>query len=61
MGFGTSKFGQLGFLWAKLQALVDELRSRETGCDATNRRVRSQAVAQARGFERARCVRSFGS
>jgi uncharacterized protein YkwD len=27
MGFGTSKFGQLGFLWAKLQALVDELRS----------------------------------
>jgi uncharacterized protein YkwD len=29
MGFGTSKFGQLGFLWVKLQALVDELRSRK--------------------------------
>src|SRR5580658_2972785 len=27
MGFGTSKFGQLGFLWAKLQAVVDESRS----------------------------------
>ena len=27
MGFGTSKLGQLGFLWAKLQAFVDELRS----------------------------------
>src|ERR1700722_361692 len=31
MGFGTSKFGQLGFLWVKLQALVDELRSRKPG------------------------------
>ena len=29
MGFGTSKFGQLGFLWVKLQALVDELRPRK--------------------------------
>jgi uncharacterized protein YkwD len=29
MGFGTSKFGQLGFLWAKLQALADESRSRK--------------------------------
>jgi uncharacterized protein YkwD len=29
MGFGTSKFGQLGFLWVKLQALVDELRSQK--------------------------------
>jgi uncharacterized protein YkwD len=28
MSFGTSKFGQLGFLWAKLHAIVDELRSR---------------------------------
>src|ERR1700749_1213701 len=27
MGFGTSKFGQLGFLWVKLQAFVDELRT----------------------------------
>jgi uncharacterized protein YkwD len=29
MGFGTSKFGQLGFLWVKLQALVDEFRRRK--------------------------------
>jgi uncharacterized protein YkwD len=29
MGFGTSKFGQLGFLWVKLRAFVDELRPRK--------------------------------
>ena len=29
MPFGTSKFGQFGFLWAKLQAFVDDWRSRK--------------------------------
>src|SRR5215475_811977 len=29
MGFGTSKFGQIGFLWVKLQTLVDEWRTRK--------------------------------
>jgi uncharacterized protein YkwD len=27
MPFGTSKFGQIGFLWAKLQAFLDEWRA----------------------------------
>jgi uncharacterized protein YkwD len=29
MPFGTSKFGQLGFLWIKLRSIVDELQSRK--------------------------------
>jgi uncharacterized protein YkwD len=29
MSFGTSKFWQLGFLWAKLHVIADELRSRK--------------------------------
>src|ERR1700722_8820245 len=43
MGFGTSKFGQLGFLWVKLQALVDELRSRKPGRgDESARTIRAE-------------------
>lgn len=29
MPFGTSKFGQIGFLWIKLRAIVDEMQSRK--------------------------------
>jgi uncharacterized protein YkwD len=29
MPFGTSKFGQLGFLWVKLQSLIDDVWSRK--------------------------------
>lgn len=29
MSFGTSKFGQLGLIWAKLHSLIEDLRSRK--------------------------------
>ena len=46
MPFGTSKFGQLGFLWVKLQSVVDEKRSRKR--DRRDDRARSVRAARVR-------------
>jgi uncharacterized protein YkwD len=46
MPFGTSKFGQLGFLWVKLQSLVDEVRSRNR--DRLSQSARDQRETQSR-------------
>src|SRR5579871_6701202 len=47
MPFGTSKFGQLGFLWVKLQSVVDEKRWRKRDRrDDAARSVRASRVRE---------------
>lgn len=45
MPFGTSKLGQVGFAWAKLQAFVDEVRSRKR--DRRDESARAKPAARA--------------
>src|ERR1700744_2304297 len=48
MSFGSSKFGQLGFVWDKLQSLVDEWRSQKHKSDPREKSVRAMPAIRRR-------------